>query len=103
MTALWLLTGTMKMASLWGPRNSDFDRFVELLFQLLSLLVFVTVGKQFAKELPLPVTLKMLRQSLVFPATAGSGPIFRAIRNGHLKDRSAPGEPRIMRSLMQAP
>lgn len=39
---------------------------------------------------------------LVFPATADSGPIFRAIRNGPLKDKSAPGEPRIMRSLLQA-
>lgn len=39
---------------------------------------------------------------LVFPATAVSGPIFRAIRNGPLKDRSPPGEPRIMRSLLEA-
>ncbi|KAF2289705.1 hypothetical protein GH714_038093 [Hevea brasiliensis] len=39
---------------------------------------------------------------LVFPATGGSGPIFRAIRNGPLKDKSPPGEPRIMRSLLQA-
>ena len=39
---------------------------------------------------------------LVFPATADSGPIFRAIRNGSLKDRSPPGEPRIMRSLLLA-
>lgn len=39
---------------------------------------------------------------LVFPATSGSGPIFRAIRNGPSKDQSPPGEPRIMRSLMQA-
>lgn len=39
---------------------------------------------------------------LVFPATDGSGPMFRAIRNGPLKDQSPPGEPRIMRSLLQA-
>lgn len=39
---------------------------------------------------------------LVFPATAGSGPIFRATRNGRLKDRTPPGEPRIMRSLQEA-
>lgn len=39
---------------------------------------------------------------LVFPATNGSGPVFRAIRNGPLKDESPPGEPRIMRSLLQA-
>lgn len=39
---------------------------------------------------------------LVFPADADSGPIFRAVRNGRLKDKTPPGEPRIMRSLMQA-
>lgn len=39
---------------------------------------------------------------LVFPATDVSGPIFRAIRNGSLKDQPPPGEPRIMRSLLQA-
>ena len=39
---------------------------------------------------------------LVFPATDGTGPTFRAIRNGPLKDLSPPGEPRIMRSLLQA-
>lgn len=39
---------------------------------------------------------------LVFPATSSSGPIFRAIRNGPLKDKPPPGEPRIMRSLLQA-
>lgn len=40
---------------------------------------------------------------LVYPATANdTGPIFRAIRNGPLKDQSPPGEPRIMRSLLQA-
>lgn len=38
----------------------------------------------------------------VFPATDNSAPIFRAIRNGPLKDKVLPGEPRIMRSLMQA-
>ncbi|KAJ0088492.1 hypothetical protein Patl1_32628 [Pistacia atlantica] len=39
---------------------------------------------------------------LVFPATSSSGPIFRAIRSGPLKDKPPPGEPRIMRSLLQA-
>lgn len=38
----------------------------------------------------------------VTPATDGSGPTFRAIRNGLSKDQSPPGEPRIMRSLLQA-
>lgn len=39
---------------------------------------------------------------LVFPPTENSAPIFRAIRNGPLKDKAPPGEPRIMRSLLQA-
>lgn len=39
---------------------------------------------------------------LVFPATNSSAPLFRAIRNGVLKDKEPPGEPRIMRSLLQA-
>lgn len=39
---------------------------------------------------------------LVSPATDGSGPVFRAIRNGPMKDKEPPGEPRIMRSLLQA-
>lgn len=39
---------------------------------------------------------------LVYPATGGLGPMFRAIRNGPLKEKSPPGEPRIMRSLLQA-
>lgn len=39
---------------------------------------------------------------LVFPATESSGPFFRAIRNGPLKDQAPPGEPRIMRGLLQA-
>lgn len=39
---------------------------------------------------------------LVSPPTGNSAPIFRAIRNGPLKDKVPPGEPRIMRSLLQA-
>lgn len=39
---------------------------------------------------------------LVFPASGSSGPYFRAVRNGPLKDKAPPGEPRIMRSLLQA-
>lgn len=39
---------------------------------------------------------------LVFPAAGGSPPLFRAIRNGPLRDMAPPGEPRIMRSLLQA-
>lgn len=39
---------------------------------------------------------------LVFPPTDGSVPIFRATRNGQLKDQPPPGEPRIMRSLLAA-
>lgn len=39
---------------------------------------------------------------LVYPATENFAPLFRAIRNGRLKDKVLPGEPRIMRSLMEA-
>ncbi|KAL0338661.1 UNVERIFIED_CONTAM: Sorting nexin 1 [Sesamum angustifolium] len=39
---------------------------------------------------------------LVFPATDTSVPMFRAIRNGPMKDQPPPGEPRIMRSLLDA-
>ena len=39
---------------------------------------------------------------LVSQAPDGSGLVFRAIRNGPLKDKEPPGEPRIMRSLLQA-
>lgn len=39
---------------------------------------------------------------LVFPATDGSGPVFRATRYGLMEDQTPPGEPRIMRSLLQA-
>ncbi|VAH65933.1 unnamed protein product [Triticum turgidum subsp. durum] len=39
---------------------------------------------------------------LVSPATDGSGFVFRAIRNGAMKDMEPPGEPRIMRSLLMA-
>jgi len=39
---------------------------------------------------------------LVFQPNETSPPIFRATRHGRMKDRVPPGEPRIMRSLMQA-
>ncbi|GMY25287.1 hypothetical protein FCV25MIE_20529 [Fagus crenata] len=105
--------GTMKLAS-----NTDLPRMETLLFQWANSLFQ-------GANLPLPVPLKVDKvpggarlgfitigdgetevlvyiDCLVFPATADSGPIFRAIRNGPLKDKSAPGEPRIMRSLLQA-
>ncbi|XWS66638.1 hypothetical protein CRYUN_Cryun05aG0217500 [Craigia yunnanensis] len=105
--------GTMKL-----PSNTDFQRFETLLFQWANSLCQ-------GANLPLPAPLKIDKipggarlgfitigdgktevlvyiDCLVFPATDGSGPIFRAIRNGPLKDQSPPGEPRIMRSLLQA-
>ncbi|KAJ7976153.1 Plant organelle RNA recognition domain [Quillaja saponaria] len=105
--------GTMKL-----PPDTDIQRFESLLFQWANSLCQ-------GANLPLPVPLKVDRVSggarlgfitigdgetevlvyidcLVFPATSNSGPVFRAIRNGHLKDKSPPGEPRIMRSLLQA-
>ncbi|XP_022767043.1 uncharacterized protein LOC111311695 [Durio zibethinus] len=105
--------GTMRL-----PSNTDLQRFETLLFQWANSLCQ-------GANLPLPVPLKIDKipggarlgfitigdgktevlvyiDCLVFPATDGSGPIFRAIRNGPLKDQSPPGEPRIMRSLLQA-
>ncbi|XVE96382.1 hypothetical protein REPUB_Repub02eG0216700 [Reevesia pubescens] len=105
--------GTMKL-----PFNTDLPRFETLLFQWANSLCQ-------GANLPLPVPLKIDKipggarlgfitvgdgktevqvyiDCLVFPAADGSGPVFRAIRNGPLKDQSPPGEPRIMRSLLQA-
>ncbi|KGN48273.1 uncharacterized protein LOC101214488 [Cucumis sativus] len=105
--------GTMKL-----PLDTDIARFQVLLFQWANSLCQ-------GANLPLPVPLKVDKipsgvrlgfitigdgktevlvyiDCLVFPATASSSPIFRAIRNGRLKDQSPPGEPRIMRSLLGA-
>ncbi|KAG2686641.1 hypothetical protein I3843_09G016100 [Carya illinoinensis] len=106
--------GTLKL-----PSNTDLQRFESLLFQWANSLCQ-------GANLPLPVPLKVDKvpggtrlgfisigdgktevlvyiDCLVYPATANdTGPIFRAIRNGPLKDQSPPGEPRIMRSLLQA-
>ncbi|XP_010245745.1 PREDICTED: uncharacterized protein LOC104589201 [Nelumbo nucifera] len=105
--------GTMKL-----PLDTDIPRFETLLFQWANSLCQ-------GANLPLPVPLKVDKipggarlgfitigdgktevlvyiDCLVFPAAEGSGPIFRAIRNGKLKDQAPPGEPRIMRSLLQA-
>ncbi|XVE61450.1 hypothetical protein DITRI_Ditri06bG0041200 [Diplodiscus trichospermus] len=105
--------GTMKL-----PSNTDLQRFDTLLFQWANSLCQ-------GANLPLPMPLKIDKipggarlgfitigdgktevlvyiDCVVFPATEGSGPMFRAIRNGPLKNQSPPGEPRIMRSLLQA-
>ncbi|XP_062112723.1 uncharacterized protein LOC133823886 [Humulus lupulus] len=106
--------GTMKL-----PLDTDFQRFELLLFQWANSLCQ-------GANLPLPVPLKIDKiaggarlgfitiedggktevlvyiDCLVFPATESSGPLFRAIRNGPKKDNPPPGEPRIMRSLLQA-
>ncbi|KAJ1385762.1 hypothetical protein SESBI_41363 [Sesbania bispinosa] len=105
--------GTMKL-----PFNTDLQRFDSLLFQWANSLCQ-------GANLPLPVPLRVDKipggarlgfitigdgktevlvyiDCLVFPATDNSAPIFRAIRNGPLKDKAPPGEPRIMRSLLQA-
>ncbi|KAM7263742.1 hypothetical protein ACFE04_001425 [Oxalis oulophora] len=105
--------GTMKL-----PVNTDLQRFEALLFQWANSLCQ-------GANLPLPVPLKVDRVAggvrlgfitigdgetevlvyidcLVFPPTDNSTPIFRAVRNGKMKDKSPPGEPRIMRSLQQA-
>eukprot|EP00262_Sarcandra_glabra_P017012 TRINITY_DN568_c0_g1_i1.p1 TRINITY_DN568_c0_g1~~TRINITY_DN568_c0_g1_i1.p1 ORF type:complete len:191 (-),score=17.35 TRINITY_DN568_c0_g1_i1:66-638(-) len=105
--------GTMKL-----PSDLDVLRFETLLFQWANSLCQ-------GANLPLPVPLKVDKvkggvrlgfisvddgktevlvyiDCLVFPATKDSSMIFRAVRNGQLKDQPAPGEPRIMRSLLQA-
>ncbi|RDX60367.1 hypothetical protein CR513_61494 [Mucuna pruriens] len=105
--------GTMKL-----PFDTDLQRFDSLLFQWANSLCQ-------GANLPLPVPLKVDKipggarlgfitigdgktevlvyiDCLVFPPTENSAPIFRAIRNGPLKDKVPPGEPRIMRSLLQA-
>ncbi|RCV28255.1 hypothetical protein SETIT_5G390900v2 [Setaria italica] len=105
--------GTVKL-----PGNIDVARFESLLFQWGNSLCQ-------GANLPLPVPLKVDKveggirlgfiavddgatQTLVYidclvsQAPDGSGPVFRAIRNGPMKDKEPPGEPRIMRSLLQA-
>ncbi|TKY53114.1 hypothetical protein E2542_SST24637 [Spatholobus suberectus] len=105
--------GTMKL-----PFDTDLQRFDSLLFQWANSLCQ-------GASLPLPVPLKVDKipggarlgfitigdgktevlvyiDCMVFPPTENSAPIFRAIRNGPLKDKAPPGEPRIMRSLLQA-
>ncbi|KAM0947460.1 hypothetical protein DsansV1_C08g0086511 [Dioscorea sansibarensis] len=100
------------------PPDVDIARFETLLFQWANSL-------SQGANLPLPVPLKVDRieggarlgftdvddgktevrvyiDCLVFAATESSAPLFRAIRNGPFKNRAPPGEPRIMRSLLQA-
>ncbi|ESW16527.1 hypothetical protein PHAVU_007G163900 [Phaseolus vulgaris] len=105
--------GTVKL-----PSNTDLQRFDSLLFQWANSLCQ-------GANLPLPVPLKVDKiaggarlgfitiengktevlvyiDCLVSPSNQNSAPMFRAIRNGPLKDKVPPGEPRIMRSLLQA-
>ncbi|GFQ04876.1 hypothetical protein PHJA_002631700 [Phtheirospermum japonicum] len=105
--------GTMKL-----PSDTDVARFETLLFQWGNSLCQ-------GANLPLPVPLKVDKipngarlgfitvgdgdtevlvyiDCLVFPGSENSTPMFRAIRNGPKKDQPPPGEPRIMRSLLDA-
>ncbi|CAI9287874.1 unnamed protein product [Lactuca saligna] len=105
--------GTMRL-----PMNIDIDRFETLLFQWANSLCQ-------GAQLPLPMPLKVDKieggvrlgfitigdgvtevpvyiDCVVIPASGGSTPVFRAIREGPMKDRSPPGEPRIMKSLLAA-
>ncbi|ESQ52239.1 hypothetical protein EUTSA_v10017280mg [Eutrema salsugineum] len=109
--------GTMKL-----PVDTDLARFETLLFQWANSLCQ-------GANIPLPVPLKVDRISggarlgfivmedegktdvpvyidcLVYQSTesgSGSGPVFRATRNGRKKDKAPPGEERIMRSLLGA-
>lgn len=105
--------GTMKL-----PSNVDVKRVEGFLFQWGNSLTQ-------SANIPLPVPLKVDRvkggirlgfiqikegkvedlvyiDCLIFPAEEGSSPVFRALRNGKLKNETPPGEPMIMRSLLQA-
>uniref|UniRef100_A0A1J3CYY1 DUF7148 domain-containing protein n=1 Tax=Noccaea caerulescens TaxID=107243 RepID=A0A1J3CYY1_NOCCA len=109
--------GTMKL-----PVDTDLARFETLLFQWANSLCQ-------GANIPLPVPLKVDRISggarlgfivmedegktdvpvyidcLVYQSResgSGSGPVFRATRNGRKKDKAPPGEERIMRSLLGA-
>ncbi|CAJ2672743.1 unnamed protein product [Trifolium pratense] len=105
--------GTMKL-----PINLDLQRFDSLLFQWANSLCQ-------GATLPLPMPLKVDKipggarlgfieigdgetevlwyiDCLVFRPNESSAPIFIATRNGPLKNKVPPGEPRIMRSLMEA-
>ncbi|KAI3867911.1 hypothetical protein MKX03_011610 [Papaver bracteatum] len=106
--------GTMKL-----PANIDIPRFESLLFQWANSLCQ-------GSNLPLPYPLKVDKitggarlgfitigndgntevyvyiDCLVIPSTDGTGPVFQATRNGGAKDQTPPGEPRIMRSLLEA-
>ncbi|XP_010520699.1 PREDICTED: uncharacterized protein LOC104799754 isoform X2 [Tarenaya hassleriana] len=107
--------GTMKL-----PLDTDLARFETLLFQWANSLCQ-------GANLPLPVPLKVDKitggarlgfitildqgttdvpvyiDCTVYQSTGpGSGPMFRATRNGRQKDKAPPGEERIMRSLLSA-
>ncbi|KAL3628263.1 hypothetical protein CASFOL_027309 [Castilleja foliolosa] len=105
--------GTMKL-----PANTDVARFETLLFQWGNSLCQ-------GANLPLAMPLKVDKipngarlgfidigdgdtevlvyiDCLVFPGSENTAPMFRAIRNGPKKGQPPPGEPRIMRSLMDA-
>nr|ABK21308.1 unknown [Picea sitchensis] len=105
--------GTMQL-----PSNVDVKKIESLLFQWGNSLTQ-------SATLPLPVPLKVDKvkggirlgfvqinegkvedlvhiDCLVFPSVEGSSAVFRALRNGKLKNETPPGEPMIMRSLLQA-
>lgn len=106
--------GTMKL-----PANIDIPRFESLLFQWANSLcqgsnlplayplkvdkitggarlAFITINNDGETEVYVYI------DCLVTPSTDGSGPVFQAIRNGGAKGQTPPGEPRIMRSLLEA-
>ncbi|KAI3886482.1 hypothetical protein MKW92_010275 [Papaver armeniacum] len=106
--------GTMKL-----PANIDIPRFESLLFQWANSLcqgsnlplayplkvdkitggarlAFITINNDGETEVYVYI------DCLVTPSTDGTGPVFQAIRNGGAKDQTPPGEPRIMRSLLEA-
>ncbi|XXG70429.1 hypothetical protein AAC387_Pa06g3194 [Persea americana] len=87
--------GTMKL-----PPDTDVDRFETLLFQVDRIKGGARLGFITIEDAKTEVCVYI--DCLVFPATKDSSPMFRAVRNGTMKDQPPPGEPRIMRSLLQA-
>nr|ABK22897.1 unknown [Picea sitchensis] len=87
--------GTMQL-----PSNVDVKKIESLLFQVDKVkggirLGFVQINEGKVEDL-------VHIDCLVFPSVEGSSAVFRALRNGKLKNETPPGEPMIMRSLLQA-
>ncbi|XP_057857834.2 uncharacterized protein LOC131066941 isoform X2 [Cryptomeria japonica] len=87
--------GTMKL-----PPNVDLKKMETLLFQVEKVkggvrLGFIRVNEGKVEDL-------VHIDCLIFPATEGSPAMFRALRDGKLKNETPPGESSIMQRLLPA-